>query len=268
MIDTSMINSVAGLIKDGTITSFRPFRCPHNTISQTALIGGGSKAKPGEITLANHGVLFLDELPEFQKNALDLLRIPLETGSILISRANTKVRYPADFQLVGAMNPCKCGYYGSKIRKCTCSEQDVKKYQSRISGPLLDRIDIHCKTEDVNYKFSEEQEEKEAKVETSAEIRKRVINARQIQSNRYSKYGFRTNSAVIDGELLKQFCFPKSNDALQTLDRIKDELGVSMRGVGKIIRVARTIADLANSKEVTKEHILKAAKFRTKIFAD
>ena len=268
MIDTSMINSVAGLIKDGTITSVRPFRAPHNTISQTALIGGGSKAKPGEITLANHGVLFLDELPEFQRSAIDLLRIPLETGSILISRANTKVRYPADFQLVAAMNPCKCGYYGSKTHNCTCQIQDVKKYQNRISGPLLDRIDIHCKTEDVNYKFSEENEDKNAKIETSEEIRQRVIMARQIQSNRYMKYGFRTNSRVVDGDLLKQLCFPKDKEALEILDKIKDELGVSMRGIGKIIRVARTIADLENSQEVKKEHILKASKFRAKIFAE
>ena len=270
MIEVSMIHSIAGLLKDGSLTSMRPFRSPHHTASQYSIIGGGSKVKPGEITLAHNGVLFLDELPEYQRDVLEALRQPMETGDISITRVNNKITYPSRFQLVAAMNPCKCGFYGSKTHQCTCSLKSVLQYQNRISGPLLDRIDIHVKMDDVNYKFSEITSKDDIgadgnQEESSSIIKNRVIKAREIQAKRYCNENFTTNSQCPDGKALKEYCMPKDVECIKTLDEISEKLNVSMRGLGKIIRVARTIADLEASEEILKEHILKAALFRQKI---
>ena len=263
MIDVSMIYSISGMIKNGVLSSVRPFRAPHHTASQYALIGGGSKAKPGEITLAHNGVLFLDELPEYQRDTLEALRQPMETGNVAITRTNAKVVYPARFQLIAAMNPCKCGFFGSEKRICKCSQKSIQQYQGRISGPLLDRIDIHIKMDDINYKYSEiTNNEKE---ETSQEIKERVILARKIQQERYKNEEFYLNSQVPDGKMLSHYCIPKDEESIKTLDLIADKLGISMRGIGKIIRVARTIADLDGDDNVKKEHILKASLFRQQI---
>ena len=263
MIDISMINSISGLLKNGVLSSIRPFRAPHHTISQYALIGGGLKVKPGEITLAHNGVLFLDELPEYHRETLEALRQPIEMGEVAITRVNNKVIYPANFQLVAAMNPCKCGFYGSKKQQCSCSLKSVQQYQSKISGPLLDRIDLHVQMEENNYKFSDvvgvdKQEEK------SADIKKRVINARKIQEERYKNEKFKTNSKCPDGQLLQCYCMPKDEECIKTLDEICEKLNITMRGLNKIIKVARTIADLENEENITKEHILKASLFRNK----
>ena len=267
MIEVSMIHSISGLIKNGVLSSMRPFRAPHHTASQYALIGGGSKAKPGEITLAHNGVLFLDELPEYQRDSLEALRQPMETGEISITRVNNKVVYPASFQLVAAMNPCKCGFYGSTKQQCICSQKSVQQYQSKISGPLLDRIDIHVRMEDVNYKFSEITDNQVEKQEENSEtIKKRVITARQIQRERYKDEHFKTNSQCPEGQLLQQYCMPHNEECIKLLDEISEKLKVSMRGIGKIVRVARTIADLENSQEVTREHLLKASLFRQQLY--
>ena len=263
MIEVSMIYSISGMIKNGVLSSVRPFRAPHHTASQYALIGGGSKAKPGEITLAHNGVLFLDELPEYNRDTLEALRQPLETGNVAITRTNAKVVYPARFQLIAAMNPCKCGFFGSEKHICKCSQKSIMQYQSRISGPLLDRIDMHIKMDDVNYKYSEIANDREE--ESSEDIKERVIQAREIQQDRYKNEEFYLNSQVPDGKALLRYCMPKDDDAIKTIDVITEKLGMSMRGVGKIIRVARTIADLDGSEEVKKEHILKASLFRQQI---
>ena len=263
MIDVSMIYSISGMIKNGVLSSVRPFRAPHHTASQYALIGGGSKAKPGEITLAHNGVLFLDELPEYQRDTLEALRQPLETGNISITRTNAKVIYPARFQLVAAMNPCKCGFFGSEKHICKCSQKSIIQYQSRVSGPLLDRIDMHIKMDDVNYKYSEIAGDTEE--ESSAVIKARVMQARKIQQERYKNEEFYLNSQVPDGKALTRYCMPKDEEGIKTIDLITEKLGMSMRGVGKIIRVARTIADLEGSSDVKKEHILKASLFRQQI---
>lgn len=267
MIEVSMIHSISGLIKDGVLTSVRPFRSPHSTCSKYSVIGGGSKAKPGEITLAHNGVLFLDELPEYQREVLESLRQPMETGEIAITRVNSKVIYPARFQLIAAMNPCKCGFFGSSKQTCKCTSKSIQQYQSRISGPLLDRIDMHVKMDDVNYKFSEISDTNDVNnnKETSAIIKERVLKARKIQEQRYSEENFSINSQCPDGKLLQKYCMPTDKECIKTLDEIGEKLQVSMRGMGKIIRVARTIADLECSKLITKEHILKSALFRHKI---
>ena len=264
MIEVSMIYSITGLIKEGKLSSIRPFRCPHNTTSQYALIGGGSKAKPGEITLAHNGVLFLDELPEFQRDAIEALRQPMETGKISITRTNSKVVYPANFQLVAAMNPCKCGFYGSSKHSCKCSQKSVLQYQNKISGPLLDRIDMHIKMEEVNYNFIQKSDI--AKEESSNNIKNRVLKARNIQKERYKNEEFKINSRCPDGNALNEYCIPKNEEGIKTIEEVANKLSISMRGINKIIRVARTIADIEGEIDVKREHILKSALFRQKIF--
>ena len=264
MIDVNMIYSVAGYVKDGILTTRRPFRNPHHTISRYALTGGGVKAKPGEITLAHNGVLFLDELPEYQRDTLEVLRQPLESGEITITRVNAKIVYPARFQLVAAMNPCKCGYYGSKTHQCNCSVNSIKQYQSKVSGPLLDRIDMHIVMNDESYKFSNAQSIQE---ETSEQIKKRVIKAREIQSERYKKEIFKVNSQVPDGKLLQKYCIPTNNEVMKTIEKVSESFRMSMRGLNRFIRVIRTIADLDGDEEIAEKHIKKAINFRQKIFS-
>lgn len=255
-IEISKIYSICGLLpQDQPLLSKRPFRSPHHTISPQALTGGGRIPKPGEISLASRGVLFLDELPEFQKNSIEILRQPLEERKITISRLHGSYEFPADFMLAAAMNPCKCGYYPDRSR-CTCTETQIKQYLSRISKPLLDRIDICAEAVPMKY---EEVKGKEGG-ESSAAIRGRVEAARLIQKQRFEDSGIYFNSAM-NGAQIGEFC-PLGLTEQEFLKRIFDHMRLSARGYGKILKVARTIADLAGSRDIKKEHLAEAAGLR------
>jgi magnesium chelatase family protein len=221
-----------------------------------AMIGGGKKALPGEITLAHNGVLFLDELPEFPRQVLDSLRQPLETGQVMVARANAHITYPANFQLVAAMNPCRCGYLGDANRACNKAPKCAVDYQSKISGPLFDRIDIHIEVPPVTPMDLNKEPSKEG----SKEVLQRVIKAREIQANRYKNLDFSTNSQA-DGEILLEFATP-DNEGKKMLDTAFEKMGLSMRGYNRVLRVARTIADMQNSEKVKKEHIAEAISYR------
>ncbi len=254
MLEVSVINSIAGVVNDNEGLSFaRPFRDPHHSASIPALVGGGAKAKPGEISLSHNGVLFLDELPEFNRVVLDSLRQPLETREVAIARAQNHVTYPANFQLIAAMNPCRCGYMGDAERECNKVPICGKDYQSKISGPMLDRIDIHIQVPAVN-----PYQEFEDESESSADIRQRVLNARKIQANRHEN--ILTNSEA-EGELLKEFSTP-SKDGEDMLKQAVVKFNLSMRSHNRVLKVARTIADLASSATVEKEHIAEALSYR------
>lgn len=255
-IEISKIYSICGLLpQEQPLLSRRPFRSPHHTISPQALTGGGRIPKPGEISLASRGVLFLDELPEFQKNSIEVLRQPLEERKITISRLHGACEFPADFMLVAAMNPCKCGYYPDRSR-CTCTEPQIRQYLSRISKPLLDRIDI-C-AEAVPMKYEELKGRGEG--EPSSAIRERVEAARIIQRQRLKDSGIYFNSAM-NGAQIRAFCSLDQKEQA-FLKRIFEHMGLSARGYGKILKVARTIADLAGSSEIKKEHLAEAAGLR------
>ncbi len=256
MLDVSMISSITNSLDGGKIKRTRPFRDPHHSCSMAAMIGGGKKALPGEITLAHNGVLFLDELPEFPRMVLDSLRQPLETGHVMVARANAHVTYPANFQLVAAMNPCRCGYLGDQSRCCNKAPRCAVDYQSKISGPLFDRIDIHIEvppvtTSDLN---------KPASHEGTAEVLQRVKNTREIQQKRYKNVDITTNSQA-DGELLLSIATP-DRDGKALLDSAFSIMGLSMRGYNRVLRVARTIADMEGSDGVTKNHIAEALSYR------
>ncbi|WP_077611013.1 YifB family Mg chelatase-like AAA ATPase [Clostridium sp. Marseille-P2415] len=256
-IGISKIYSVCGLLSQDTpMMARRPFRSPHHTISPQALAGGGRIPKPGEISLASGGVLFLDELPEFQKNTLEILRQPLEEGKITISRMFGAYEFPADFMLAAAMNPCPCGFYPDRTR-CRCSEQQVRKYLSRISKPLLDRIDICAESGAITY---EELQEGRGG-ESSASIRKRVEAARRIQKERFEGRGIYFNSAMNKSQI-EQFCILGKRER-DFLKKIYDRLGLSARGYEKILKVSRTIADLEQSDKITKNHLSEAAGLRS-----
>ena len=257
-IETTKIHSVAGILNsDSPLVTQRPFRSPHHSVSLVGLTGGGSVPKPGEISLAHNGVLFLDELPEFKRDAMEALRQPIEDGVITVSRASGSVTYPSSVMLVAAMNPCPCGMYGHPTKPCTCSKTMVSKYINRISGPMLDRIDLHVEVPPVDYEalsgFSGE--------ETSAQIRERVNKARQIQINRYKGTGV-TSNARLTPKMLREFCV-LTEDASKYLNRCFDELGLSARAYDRILKVSRTIADLASSEKIEKNHVLSAIRFRT-----
>jgi len=257
-LETSIIHSVAGLLsKDKFFVTKRPFEAPHSTISDIALIGGGSIPKPGAISIAHNGVLFLDEFPEFKKSVLEVLRQPLEDGKVTISRASMTVTFPSKFMLVAAMNPCKCGYYGSQEKECTCTPNEIRKYQSRISGPLMDRIDIHIEVPAVKYKDLTNQEEGEP----SAEIRKRVVKAREIQLERFKNEKIYNNSQMRERHL-KKYCKLNSK-CLKILEMAIRKMGFSARAYSRIIKVARTIADLDESNEIMEKHILEAIQYRS-----
>ncbi len=257
-LETSIIHSVAGLLsKDKFFVTKRPFEAPHSTISDIALIGGGSIPKPGAISIAHNGVLFLDEFPEFKKSVLEVLRQPLEDGKVTISRASMTVTFPSKFMLVAAMNPCKCGYYGSQEKECTCTPNEIRKYQSRISGPLMDRIDIHIEVPSVKYDDLIKQEEGEP----SYEIRKRVVKAREIQLERFKNEKIYNNSQMREKHL-KKYCKLNSK-CLKILEMAIRKMGFSARAYSRIIKVARTIADLDNSIEIKENHILEAIQYRS-----
>lgn len=259
-LETTKIHSVAGLLRNNeALVTIRPFRSPHHTISDAALVGGGmSKIKPGEISLAHHGVLFLDELPEFARNVLEVLRQPLEDKTICISRTKMTIEYPANFMLVCSMNPCPCGNFGNPYQECTCTPAQIQKYQSKISGPLLDRIDIHIEVPTVKF-----QELSSALAgEPSASIRERVIAARKIQEKRFSGIKNVYKNADMGSKEIRKFC--KLDETSQNLlKNAMTRLGFSARAYDKILKVARTIADLDSSENIQPYHISEAIQYRS-----
>lgn len=256
-LEVTKIHSIAGNItsKNPFIIN-RSFRSPHHTISKTSLVGGGKIPKPGEISLAHYGVLFLDELPEFDKSTLEVLRGPLEDGKITISRVNAVLTYPCNFMLVASMNPCPCGYYGSD-KECNCSSQTIKKYIGKISGPLLDRIDIQVEVSSVKY---ENLNSKNAE-ESSEEIRKRVEETRKIQLERYKEIEIFSNSELTP-KLIEKYC-KLDYKCKEILEKAFDKLGLSARAYGRILKVARTIADMEKSDNIKSMHLLEAIQYRS-----
>ena len=257
-LEVTKIHSIAGLLpKDQPLILNRPFRSPHHTISSAGLSGGGSTPKPGELSLAHNGILFLDELPEFRRDSLEVLRQPLEDGNVTISRVNATLTYPCNIMLIASMNPCKCGYFGDSRRQCTCTPTQVNRYRSRISGPLLDRIDIQVEVSNVDYEDLSSTENSE----TSAEIKKRVNKTRKLQLERYKDYNIYSNSQL-DAGMLKKFC-PLGEEENAILRAASDNLGLSARAHSRILKVARTIADLEGSENIKSEHIAEAIQYRS-----
>ena len=259
-VETTKIHSIAGLLEDNLVTA-RPFRAPHHGVSMPGLVGGGTTPRPGEISLANNGVLFLDELPEFNKMLTESLRAPLEDGTVLVTRAAARVRYPARFMLVCAMNPCRCGYYGDPTRTCTCRRDEVHKYLSRVSGPLLDRIDIQIELPAVSFA---DMSREGGDGEPSAAIRARVNAAREFAARRAKEGG--GEAAFCNAEMspadLHRYC-KLDEPCKELLAAAFENLGLSGRGYDRILRVARTIADLAASENITVEHIAEAISLRS-----
>ena len=257
-LETTQIHSVAGkLSKNSSLISQRPFRSPHHTISEAALVGGGINPMPGEISLAHNGILFADELPEFSKHTLEVLRQPLEDRVITISRAKYSVEYPCNFQFIASMNPCPCGYYGDPTHRCVCTPGQIQKYMNKISGPLLDRIDIHCEITPVPFKDIS----KAQPGEPSAAIRERVIKARDIQTARYKDFkGIHCNAQMTE-RMLHQFAEPDAS-SMDMLRIAMERLKLSARAYSRILKVARTIADLDGSEQVQLPHIAEAVGYR------
>ncbi|UCD38368.1 MAG: YifB family Mg chelatase-like AAA ATPase, partial [Fidelibacterota bacterium] len=258
-LETTKIHSVAGVLPPGTgIVGQRPFRSPHHTISDAGLVGGGTVPKPGEVSLAHHGVLFLDELPEFRKNVLEVLRQPLEAGYVTISRAKVSVTYPASIMLVAAMNPCPCGFATDPRNECSCTPPVIQRYMSRISGPLMDRIDIHVEVPAVKI------EELAAKSsgEKSEAIRERVEAARERQHRRFDSEPDIYANAHMGSKALRRYC-PLSAEGEDLLTSAINRLGLSARAYDRIIKVARTIADIAGSDTIQTSHLAEAIQYRS-----
>lgn len=258
-LETTKIHSVAGkLSRETSLVATRPFRAPHHTISDVALVGGGGNPQPGEISLAHHGVLFLDELPEFKRTVLEVMRQPMEERRVTISRAKVSIDYPANFMLVASMNPCPCGYYNHPEKECVCAPGVVQRYLSRVSGPLLDRIDLHVEVVPVSF------DEMTAKrqVETSEQIRTRVIQARARQSERFKANKEIYCNAMMPSNMVKEIC--QINEAGKgLLKTAMEKLGLSARAYDRILKVSRTIADLAGSDEIRVEHLAEAIQYRS-----
>jgi magnesium chelatase family protein len=258
-IETTKIHSIAGLLDaEKSFVSIRPFRDPHHTISDIGLLGGGTFPNPGEVSVAHNGVLFLDELPEFKRSALEVMRQPLEDGKVTVSRAAGSVTFPSEFMLVAAMNPCPCGYFGDLKRECRCGPVQVQRYRQRISGPLLDRIDLHIEVPAVEYRdvASERAEE------SSAAIRSRIVRARQLQQERF-RNGAKVNcNARMATRHLKQYC-KLSQDSQELIRVAMSELHLSARAYDRILKVSRTIADLDEAENIAPEHVSEAIQYRT-----
>lgn len=258
-LETTKIHSVAGLLSyDEGLVRLRPFRTPHHTASRLALTGGGPASRPGEVSLAHNGVLYLDELLEYPRSTLEILRQPLEDHNITVARVAKTVSYPADFMLVASMNPCPCGFFGSKTRECTCTPAQITKYLSKLSGPLLDRIDLHIEVDSVTY---EELADVSAQAESSADIKKRVNAARKIQQERYDGKGFLSNASM-DSEMIAKYCALDKKSEL-ALKMAFERLGLSARAHSRILKVARTIADLAGSETIEFAHLSEAIGYRS-----
>lgn len=258
-IETTKIHSIAGMISAGEpLIKSRPFRAPHHTISPAGLSGGGSIPKPGELSLAHHGVLFLDELPEFARTTMEVLRQPIEDGIVTISRVSGTLTYPCSAMVVAAMNPCPCGYYGHPKKNCTCSPGAVSKYLARVSGPLLDRFDLHVEVPPVEF---DELSSRNNDSESSAEIKKRVNNARQIQNERYRKSKVTCN-ARITSEQLQKFCV-MTDSAKCILKMAFDRIGLSARAYDRVLKVSRTIADMDNAEKIDSAHVSEAIQYRS-----
>jgi magnesium chelatase family protein len=257
-METTIIHSVAGKIaQNSQLISKRPFRAPHHSISATALIGGGSSPQPGEISLAHNGVLFLDELPEFSRHALEVMRQPLEDHLVLISRAKSAIEFPANFMLIASMNPCPCGYFNHPTKDCTCGEEMVKRYLNKISGPLLDRIDLHIEVSPVAFEDIRSPEIAEA----SEDIRIRVMNARKLQQLRFIHSPKVHANAGMTGLQVRQYC-QLNPEVEQLLQQAMRRLKLSARAYERILKVARTIADLADQPEINTRHMAEAITYR------
>jgi magnesium chelatase family protein len=257
-IETTRVHSIASqLPADHPLLTVRPFRSPHHSISDAGLIGGGTIPRPGEVSLAHNGVLFLDESPEFRRPVLDGLRQPLEEGAVILTRVSGSLRYPARFMLIAAMNPCPCGYYGYRSKECVCSPYQIRRYRAKLSGPLQDRIDIHIEVPPVPIR---ELHDVGAAPETSSRIRARVVEARKRQAGRYDEEGIHTN-AQLKPRLVKRYCGLDA-DGQDILEQSMIRLGLSARAYGRILRVARTIADLAGSDRIDALHVAEAIQYR------
>ena len=257
-LEVTKIHSIAGTLDDkvGIITK-RPFRAPHHTATTVALTGGGAKAKPGEISLAHNGVLFLDEMPEYSRQTLETLRQPLEDGVITVSRLQQTVEYPANFTLIASMNPCPCGNYGSKTAECKCTPNQIHKYLNKLSSPLMDRIDLHVEVDSITYsELSEDIQE-----ESSASIKERVDRARQIQLDRFKGTKI-YNNAKMTNAMVKKYC-KLDNRSIDLLGQAFSDLNLSARAYNRILKVSRTIADLEGSKEILPSHIMEAIGYRS-----
>jgi magnesium chelatase family protein len=258
-LETTKIHSVAGkLSKNGNLMTQRPYRAPHHTISDVALVGGGGNPQPGEISLANNGVLFLDELPEFKRTVLEVMRQPMEERRVTISRAKVSLEFPANFMLIASMNPCPCGYYNHPEKECVCGPGIVQRYLNKISGPLLDRIDLHVEVTPVSF----DQIADNRKNESSSAIRKRVIIARELQQKRFSAHKSIYSNAMMPSAMVREIC--EINNAGRTLLKTAmEKLGLSARAYDRILKVSRTIADLASSEDIKIEHLAEAIQYRS-----
>jgi len=257
-LETTKIHSVAGKLAKGGLLSTRPFRAPHHTISDVALVGGGGNPQPGEISLSHNGVLFLDELPEFKRTVLEVMRQPLEERRVTISRAKVSIEFPANFMLIASMNPCPCGFYNHPEKECVCGPGVVQKYLNKVSGPLLDRIDLHVEVTPVTF----DQMTETRKAETSADIQPRVDKARQVQATRFQDYPDIHSNAMMPPQMVKDIC-QISEAGRNLLKTAMERLGLSARAYDRILKVARTIADLAGAEEIQIQHLAEAIQYRS-----